>query len=61
MVISDVEVPTSFVKENGFLFNDVGGAGQSVFFPESALADLYKVMGMPNPLETLVPLTLKAK
>jgi hypothetical protein len=46
--IMSVAVPRSFVNENGYFFNDPGGAGASIHFSDDALYETYKVMRQPQ-------------
>jgi RHS repeat-associated protein len=43
MTITNIDIPMDF-QENGYTFNDVGGAGLSIHFSDAVLPELYVVM-----------------
>lgn len=45
LTLTSVEVPNVFLRENGYDFNDPGGAGWSYHFGDEELAEMYEVMG----------------
>jgi len=50
MTITQTSIHSAFI-ERGFSFNDVGGAGQSVHFPDDVLPEFYRLMGKIETLE----------